>query len=175
MSTPTRTQLRYDHRLKELVRTTGKIDIALESGVPRSTAFGWLTQARMDIVTIDVLQSNVTGLQREVLLLRRRNARLIALLRLIVTVLKAASFSLTRVRLPEERAKLRVLQAIELARVHSPLRTVLRLIRLTPGPPRTDPSASRKERVLSDLGSVKAALTRACSLPDVGSNFGPCR
>jgi hypothetical protein len=50
MPTETRTQRCYDHRLKELVRTTGNIDIALESGFPRSTACGWLNRSCAEVV-----------------------------------------------------------------------------------------------------------------------------
>ena len=32
----------YDHRLRELVRTTGDTGVATRLGVPRSTAQGWL-------------------------------------------------------------------------------------------------------------------------------------
>ena len=47
MSATTRTQNVYDHRLKDLVRSTGKIDVAIERGVPDSTARTWLTKATM--------------------------------------------------------------------------------------------------------------------------------
>ncbi len=131
MSTANRTQRRYDHRLKELVQTTGNVNVALESGVPRSTAHGWLTQSPAEVITLDVLEMDAAQLQREVVSLRRRNARLIALLRLIVTVLKVTDLSLSRVRLPEESAKCQLLRAIEQARDHFTLRTVLRVIGLT--------------------------------------------
>jgi hypothetical protein len=65
MYTAIRTQRRYDHRLKQLVRATGTTDVALESGVPKSTACGWLTESRSDVVTIDVLD-DIAQLQREV-------------------------------------------------------------------------------------------------------------
>ena len=133
MPTATRGQRCYDHRLKELVRSTGNIDIALESGVPRSTAYGWLTRSHSEVVSLDMHDRDVVDLQRDVVQLRRRNARLVALLRLIMTVVKVAGFSLTRVRLPEECGKLRVFRAIEQACVHFPLRTALRVIGLTPG------------------------------------------
>jgi len=38
-----RTQKRYDHRLRELVRTTQGMSLTLQYGVPRSTARRWLT------------------------------------------------------------------------------------------------------------------------------------
>ena len=44
MSTVNRAQKSYDHRLKELVRSTANIDGAIQRGVPRSTARGWLTK-----------------------------------------------------------------------------------------------------------------------------------
>ena len=43
MVTITRTQNRYDHRLRQLVRTTQDVSYAVECGVPRSTARGWLS------------------------------------------------------------------------------------------------------------------------------------
>jgi transposase InsO family protein len=133
MSTLTRTQRKYDHRLRELVQSTGSIDVAVQRGVPRSTAYGWLNKAQTEIVTLDVFDKNVVKLQHEVVTLRRRNARLIAVLRLLVTVLKVTGFCLSRVRLPEESSKRQLLRAVEQARVHFPLRTVLRVIGLTHG------------------------------------------
>ena len=166
MSTTTRTQHRYDHRLKELVRATGKCEIALESGVPRSTAYGWLTGSHADVVTLDVLDNEVAELQREVVLLRRRNARLIALLRLIITVVKLAGFSMARVRLPEERAKLRVLRAIELARAHFTLRTVLRVIGLTHG---RFHAWTREECGLDDLESCPKSSPQQLTATEVNT------
>ena len=128
-----RVQCIYDHRLKQLVHQTGKIDIAMQNGVPRSTAYGWLTNSRSDVVTLDVFDVDVAGLEREVIQLRRRCVRLIALLRLIITVMKMSGFSMSRVRLPDEQAKQRVLRAIEQARVHFTLRAALRVIGMTHG------------------------------------------
>ena len=133
MSTAARTLRRYDHRLKELVRATGNLSLALECGVPRSTAYGWLKHSQTDVISLDVHDAEAADLQREVVRLRRRNARLAALLRLIMTVVKVAGFSLVGVRLPQESDKRRVLRAIEQARVHFSLRTVLRIIGLTHG------------------------------------------
>ena len=47
MVTTTRTQNRYDHRLWELVRTTQDVNYAVQCGVPRSTARGWLKVAKI--------------------------------------------------------------------------------------------------------------------------------
>jgi hypothetical protein len=124
-------QRRYDHRLRALVRTTGDLGLAAGHGVPRSTARGWLTRTSTEVVTLDVLELDTVRLQHEVILLRRRIARLRSLLCLVVTVLKVSGFSLSRTRLPEGAAKRQVLRAIERSRSHFHLRAVLRHIGLS--------------------------------------------
>ncbi len=88
MSSTTRTQRRYDHRLRELVQTTGDVELAIRHGVPRSTARGWLTKTTTEVISLDVLELDTVRLQHEVILLRRRIERLVSLLRLVVIVLK---------------------------------------------------------------------------------------
>ena len=45
MTTASRPQQRYDHRLRDLVQRAGDLTIATKLGVPRSTARGWLRVA----------------------------------------------------------------------------------------------------------------------------------
>jgi len=80
---------------------------------------------------MDVLDMDAEALQREVLSLRRRVTRLLALLHLVVVAIKVAEFSFDRVRIPEGTRKQRLLRAIERARAHLPLRGVLKLIGLS--------------------------------------------
>ena len=131
MSSTNRMQRRYDHRLRALVQTTGDLGLAAGHGVPRSTARGWLTQTSTEVVTLDVLELDTVRLQLEVILLRRRIARLRSLLCLVVTVLKVSGFSLFRTQLPEGASKLQVLRAIERSRSHFHLRAVLRHVGLS--------------------------------------------
>jgi hypothetical protein len=133
MSNSKRSQHTYDHRLKELAGSTGNIDVAIQRGVPRSTARGWLTKTMSDVITVDIVDMSLGELQCEVISLHRRNVRLIALLRLITTFMKVTHFTLSQIRLPQEVQKLRVLQAIEYSRAHFPLKTVLRVIGLSHG------------------------------------------
>ena len=121
-------QKQYDHRLRRLIQKTGDLDLAIRHGVPRSTARGWLKQATTDVVSIDVLDMDAEALQREVLYLRRRITRLLALLHLVVVAIKVAEFSFDRVRIPEGARKQRLLRAIQRTRTHLPLREVLKLI-----------------------------------------------
>jgi hypothetical protein len=58
--------------------------------------------------------------------------KLTALLRLVVVLLRTSGFSFTHVRLPDGRAKVRILRAIDHACPFVPLRTILRFLRLSP-------------------------------------------
>ncbi len=124
-------QRRYDHRLRELVRSTGDIKHAIQRGVPRSTARRWLTSTRTELITVDVVEMDDLLLQREVLALRRRVERLAALLRLLVVLLKVSDLSLYGTRIRDGARKRALLRAIERSRSVLALRVVLRVLRLS--------------------------------------------
>ena len=130
--TTTRPQQRYDHRLRELVQHAGDLTIATGLGVPRSTARGWLRTAPTVVVSLDVADLTELELRREVLKLRRRVQKLAALLRLALMLLRVSGFTLSGERLPDGRDKLRMLRAIDQARACIPVRTLLRLLHLSP-------------------------------------------
>ena len=132
MVTTGRTQKRYDHRLRELVRTTQDMSLALQHGVPRSTARGWLAAPAIEVVTADPLHMDLVQLQQEVIRLRARVQKLIALLRVLLAVLRISRSSLHHGRLPDGDDKQSLLHAIERARTILPLRSLLRIIRLSP-------------------------------------------
>ncbi len=132
MTTTTRPQQRYDHRLRDLVRRSGDVTIATDFGVPRSTARGWLGAAPTVVVSLDVADLTEPELRQEILTLRRRIQKLAALLRLVLALLQASGFSLPRERLPEGRAKRRILGAVDQARAFIPLRALLQFLDLSP-------------------------------------------
>jgi len=132
MTSTGRRQRRYDHRLRDLVQRTGDVTIATDLGVPRSTARGWLGDGQTVVVSLDVANLKALELQQEVLELRRRVKKLTALLRLALALLRTSGFTLTHERLPDGRAKLRILQAIDRARAFVPLPAILRFLRLSP-------------------------------------------
>src|SRR5664279_294192 len=101
MATTTRTQRRYDHRLREHVRTTRDINCALQHGVPRSTARGWLRNPGAQVVSVDALSMDATQLQREVLRLRSRVQKLTALQRVLLVVFRMSGYSLNQARLSD--------------------------------------------------------------------------
>src|SRR5262249_26081910 len=84
------------------------------------------------VVSLDVANLKALELQQEVLELRRRVKKLTALLRLALALLRTSGFTLTHERLPDGRAKLRILQAIDRARAFVPLPAILRFLRLSP-------------------------------------------
>jgi putative transposase len=132
MTTTGRHQRRYDHRLRALVQRTGDATIATNLGVPASTARGWLRKAPQVIVSLDVTNLKTSELQHEVLELRRRVKKLTALLRVAVALRRTSGFTLTHERLPDGRAKLAILHAMDRAREFVPLRALLRFLRLSP-------------------------------------------
>ena len=129
MPTTARPQQRYDHRLRHLVQRTGDVTVATDLGVPRSTARGWLGAAPTVVVGLDVADLTEPELRQEVLKLRRRVQKLTALLRLALALLRTSGFRLTGARLPDGRAKMRILRAVDRAREYLPLRAVLRFLR----------------------------------------------
>src|SRR5215472_12200134 len=132
MPTTARSQQRYDHRLRNLVQSTGDVTVATDLGVPRSTARGWLGETPTIVVCLDVMELTEPELRHEVLKLRRRVCKLRALLRLALALLQTSGFRLTVARLPDGRDKLRILRAVDRAREHLPLRALLRFLRVSP-------------------------------------------
>jgi len=131
MISTTRTRQRYDHRLRDLVRSAGDISYATRRGIPRSTAYGWLSTNQAEVVTVDMVDMDLIALQNEVLVLRRRVEWLVALLRLLVVLLKVTGASLNYTRIYDGSSKVSLLRAIERSRSVLPLRTVLCVLRLS--------------------------------------------
>jgi transposase InsO family protein len=73
----------------------------------------------------------VIGLQKEILQLEARLRKLNALLRVVIAVLKLSGYSLNHERVPDGKQKRHLLRAIDRSRPTLPLRSVLRVIRLS--------------------------------------------
>jgi hypothetical protein len=127
-----RLQQRYDHRLRNLVQRTRDVTVATDLGVPRSTARGWLGPTATVVIGLDVVDLTEPELRREILKLRRRVQKLTALLHRALALLRTSKFSLSGERLPEGRAKMRILRAVDRAREYLPLQAVLRFPRVSP-------------------------------------------
>ena len=109
VTTTSRPQQRYDHRLRDLVRRTGDVTLATDLGVPRSTARGWIRAAPTVVMSLEVADLTEPELRQEILRLRRRVQKLAALLRLALALLQTSGFRLSDARLPDGEDKLRIL------------------------------------------------------------------
>ena len=132
VTTPSRPQQRYDHRLRDLVRRTGDVTLATDLGVPRSTARGWIRAAPTVVMSLEVADLTEPELRQEILRLRRRVQKLAALLRLALALLQTSGFRLSYARLPDGDDKLRILRAVDQALACVPLRAVLRFLQMSP-------------------------------------------
>ena len=126
-----RLRRRYDHRLQRLVHDTGDVQLAVRHGVPRSTARDWSRLPGRDVVTLDVTAMSEFALQREVLELRARNAKLIAVLPLVVVLLNVCNVTLAHRRIVDGEKKRRILRAVERSRTIIHLRIALRILGLS--------------------------------------------
>ena len=106
----------YDHRLRELVRHTGDVSIAVELGVPRSTVAGWLCSDPQPVVSLDALEMTDVALQAEVVKLRRRIQTLNGVLGVLLAILRVSGFRLDRAYISDSAARTDVLRAVERAR-----------------------------------------------------------
>ena len=131
MTPETRTRRRYDHRLRGLVHSSGNIELAIQNGVPRSTAKDWLRRPTPTVVTLDVTAMTEDALRQEVVALRKRNDRLIAMLRLLVVLLRISGFTLVRCRVADGSKKALLLRAIENSHSSLSLRSALRILKLS--------------------------------------------
>ena len=132
VTTTSRPQQRYDHRLRDLVRRTGDVTLATDLGVPRSTARGWIRAVPTVVMSLEVADLTEPELRQEILRLRRRVQKLAALLRLALALLQTSGFRLSDARLLDGEDKLRILRAVDQARACVPLRAVLRFLQLSP-------------------------------------------
>jgi len=126
-----RRQRAYDHRPRELVSATGDTSIAIDLGVPRSTATGWLHAEPREVVTMAVLDAETVDLQAQVLKLRRRVRILVAVVGLLLALVRVSGVRLDS-RLLSGTARKAVLRAIRRGRRVLPLRAGLRVLRISP-------------------------------------------
>ncbi|MCP4005902.1 MAG: hypothetical protein GY725_17060, partial [bacterium] len=82
-------------------------------------------------MSAEVVGMDTRALQKEVLRLQKRVKILSAFLRLLFALLRVSGFSLDRTRLPEGDRKQELLRAIDRSCSVLPLRSVLRVLRLS--------------------------------------------
>jgi transposase InsO family protein len=126
-----RIRRRYDHRFRDLVRDTGDIELAVRNGVPRSTARDWSRLASPKVITLDVASMSEHELRQEIVDLRERHARLLAILRLVVVLVKVLESSLHHRRVPDGEKKRLLLRVVDRSRSVLSLRSALLVLGLS--------------------------------------------
>ena len=121
----------YDHRIREIVCQTGNPRIFQRLRIPRSTTASWLSRGHRSVVSLD-WQHDLASVLDENERLKRRTRRQTAIIRLLVTLLKLSGFRLDEQRLPDGKAKARVLRAVDRCKHALPLKSALRVVRLSP-------------------------------------------
>jgi hypothetical protein len=121
----------YDHRIREIVCQTGNPRIFQHLHIPRSTTASWISRGCRSVVSLD-WQHDMASLLDENERLKRRTERQTAIIRLLVVLLKLSGFRLDEQRLPDGKAKARVLRAVDRCKGGLSLKSSLRLVRLPP-------------------------------------------
>ena len=128
-----RTRRTYDHRLREHVVRCGTIAVAKHIQIPRSTVSTWRRRGLRPVVTTEPFDQEKQNALDSSARWEQRARVLAAVVRLLLALLRASSFSLDGNRLPEGKAKAGILCAITSAEAFLPLVTILRIIGLEPG------------------------------------------
>ena len=131
MAEQTQTRRRYDHRFRHLIQASGDIQLAIKEGVPRSTARDWIRTPRRTVVTCDLTEMTEEALREEIVLLRQRNDRLLAMFRLAIVLLKIFGVSLKGRRVVDDSKKRLLLRAIDRSGSALTLGVTLRILKLS--------------------------------------------
>jgi transposase InsO family protein len=121
----------YDHRIRDAICQTGNPRLFSQLRIPRSTTATWLSRGCRSVVSLDN-QHDIASLLEENDKLKRRARRQTAIIRLLVTLLRVSGFKLDEQRLPEGATKAGILRAVEPCLKALPLRSTLRILRLSP-------------------------------------------
>jgi len=102
--------------------------VALELGVPRSTAYGWIRNEPPEVVTLDVLNLNEQQLQYELTKIKKKCKRLLAIIRLLVVMIRTVGIRIDYSRIPDTHRKTKILHVIESTKTILPLKSALKII-----------------------------------------------
>ncbi len=80
----------YDHRIREAVCASGNPNLFPELETPRSTALSWIRRGCPEVVALDEADEDAARLHERLRKLERRVVVLIAVMRLLLAMLRAA-------------------------------------------------------------------------------------
>ena len=122
----------YDHRIREAVLESGNRDLFPELEIPQSTIRSWIHRGLPDVVTSEWVTSDRAALLSEIHALRQRTALLAGVVGLLAAMLRASRSRIDYERHADGESKAALLRAIERASTVLPLRSALRIARLSP-------------------------------------------
>jgi putative transposase len=130
MRTPHARQI-YDYRIRQAICETGDRDLFPELNIPRSTVRSWIHRGIPDVVSGDLVACDRSDLLVEIQELQRRIAMLGAVVGLLRAMLRASKVRFDFERFPDGNSKRTLIRAIERSGKAIPLRTALRITRLS--------------------------------------------
>jgi len=105
----------YDHRLRQAIVETGDPDLFPELRIPDSTRRTWMRRGVSTVVTFERADAHIIALQVHNAKLRKRVTTLVALVRLLITLVRVRDQSIEHTRVPTTAAKDRLLRAVTIA------------------------------------------------------------
>ena len=121
----------YDHRIREAILESGDRELFPELEIPKSTIRSWIHRGLPDVVTSELGTCDRAALICEIHALRRRTALLTGVVGLLAAMLRVSKYRTEYDRYSDCRSKAALLRAIERASRVLPLRSALRIARLS--------------------------------------------
>ena len=121
------TRRTYDHRIRQVIAASGDITVFSNLDIPRSTRRSWIRRGVPDVVSNE---ADEIDLRVQIAKLQRRVEVLAAVLRFLMTLVRATNANLVAQRVPAATAKARILRAIARAKPSIGHRSALRVLGL---------------------------------------------
>ncbi len=127
----TQSRRTYDHRIREAILESGDRNLYAELEIPQSTIRSWVHRGLPDVVTSELVACDRAALISEIRALRQRTAVLAAVVGLLAAVLRVSKNHLDCGRYADGASKAVLLRAVDRASKVLPLRSALRVVRLS--------------------------------------------
>jgi len=121
----------YDIRVRNAVARSGDPDLFLDLHIPRSTALQWIREGVKEVVTHPSLGKSCDALIEENFALQKTCAAEKAKNELVQISLRVTGFQMQYMRIAAGELKKKLIDSIEIAKAHLPLKECLETIGLT--------------------------------------------
>ena len=121
----------YDHRIRQAIVKTGDASLFPALAIPDSTRRSWLSRGVAEVVTLNEADAAIVELHWRIAKLEKRVGILVAVVRLLVTLVRVSGATLAETRVPTASGKARLLRAITRAESAIGRDAALRVLGLT--------------------------------------------